>query len=459
MDRINYHHVDRLAGQAKALGKLVVAGGMFPSLSYEDVFDHTNNVDYIVCGEGERPLEDLLHALFVYGSIEAIESSSYIATRRNFTKPKGWCKNTSLDVDIVDDFYQGKNDVLGLEYTTMIKPNECSHHCTFCMSHKANHDFQFRTAQSIVERIEAKCNHTPISHVYFTDNDIFDGNYPLQGYEKVAEILDAIEKSDLIGLSYNCGTRVDAVCFQPEHSRILGRMRDIGFAHFFLGVESGNDKDLKLYGKGVNVAQSLTAVETLQKNDIYPCLGFIMINPYSDLERLSQNHKFLQKSLCVSLASYAGGQLMVEKCNPFYRMALRDGIFEADYSFISPYRYRFVHQEIKTINDFLIETFGQDTHFGGSFDPVHDLHRYYFVMKRQYPELRRYGQAVSSLRDRFLEAADKFFGPLYLTGNIEEARDRLEMFRQELQEMQANCLRVRKSLFMDMSRLQLQCHK
>ncbi|PIP04697.1 hypothetical protein COX53_01025 [candidate division WWE3 bacterium CG23_combo_of_CG06-09_8_20_14_all_40_14] len=60
-----------------------------------------------------------------------------------------------------------------------------------------------------------------------------------------------------------------------------------------VGVESGNQKSLDLFNKGIVVSRNYRAMKILRKLGIYVQMGFILFNPLTDIESLVSDYKFL----------------------------------------------------------------------------------------------------------------------------------------------------------------------
>ena len=71
-------------------------------------------------------------------------------------------------------------------------------------------------------------------------------------------------------------------------------MQAHGLIAVYLGVESGNDAGLRALNKRVSVAQNLAAVELLKRHNVAVSIGFMLFDPSSTLETVTQNIRFLR---------------------------------------------------------------------------------------------------------------------------------------------------------------------
>ena len=79
-----------------------------------------------------------------------------------------------------------------------------------------------------------------------------------------------------------------------DELRLLKRS---GLDCVLLGVESGNEADLKLFNKALKLEDNIKAIQILDEEDIAPTYGFINYTPFSTIEGLAQNNEFISKYL------------------------------------------------------------------------------------------------------------------------------------------------------------------
>jgi len=73
-------------------------------------------------------------------------------------------------------------------------------------------------------------------------------------------------------------------------------MKKAGFQIPIVGIESGNELDLKLYNKRCTYEDNIRILKMLNHANIYSgSFRFIMFNPFSDWERIERNYWFLAK--------------------------------------------------------------------------------------------------------------------------------------------------------------------
>lgn len=95
-----------------------------------------------------------------------------------------------------------------------------------------------------------------------------------------------------LDIFYNC-------CFRAENwsekdNDLLKLLVDSGLEKVNIGFESGNERGLKILNKRATIEDNWRTIETLRNFPfIYITFGFIMLHPYSTLQDIHDNAKFL----------------------------------------------------------------------------------------------------------------------------------------------------------------------
>lgn len=73
---------------------------------------------------------------------------------------------------------------------------------------------------------------------------------------------------------------------------------------FYIGVESANSADLKLFNKRATVEDNVKIFDLLKQNNGRFKYGFIMFTPYSTTNSIKSNFSFLLQHHCANLFAY-----------------------------------------------------------------------------------------------------------------------------------------------------------
>ncbi|MCU0845698.1 MAG: cobalamin-dependent protein [Spirochaetes bacterium] len=223
----------RLAAEIKRrLPKtVVIAGGPHASFLGEEILRRVKSIDYIVRGEGELALAELLarHAKKPPAS-ERIIQGKRISDLDALPFPARF-GGTMRGIDPNEQF----------KY--VITSRGCPHRCVFCCSPRLwGRTTAFRSAESIVAEVEHCVAKYGI--IYFS---IRDDNFTLRR-ERVLKFCRLLRERRLY-IMWNCQSRVDTL-----DEEMVVEMKRAGLELVQLGVESGSERILAMYDKQTTVA-------------------------------------------------------------------------------------------------------------------------------------------------------------------------------------------------------------
>lgn len=322
-------------------------GGVLATYYDDELMAKINEVDYIIRGEGEKVMHNLLRCLETNGNIRDVNGVTYRLNGIVF-------KNQ--DEGLIEDLNKipfPSRDIVNnnrLSIAAISTTRGCYGKCTFCDSPAFwragnNHKWRGKTIKSLVDELEHISTNFGVVFFDIGNNSFED---PGSSYDRVIEFAEEIIRRKLV-ISYTFAIR--SVFQRKITEELMGLLKKSGLSDVFIGIESANEQDLKLFGKIGNVLDNIKAVEKFRKAGINTTIGFINLHPYSTFEAQHDNIKFL------SNYGYAGyfimlQKLIVDKGSNLYQKfkkenLLLDGGVENGYS----YKYRDVR--IKNLVDFL----------------------------------------------------------------------------------------------------------
>jgi radical SAM superfamily enzyme YgiQ (UPF0313 family) len=141
----------------KRLHATVVMGGSHASAAPESLLS-SSSVDYVIRGEGEKPLIELLG--FLAGQI-AIEEVSNLAYKRNHEiRLNAISDNFAIDelpFPDLRDFATSRYLLAGKPLTFMITSRSCPHRCSFCSVHTTfGAKYRLRSLENVLQEIELR---------------------------------------------------------------------------------------------------------------------------------------------------------------------------------------------------------------------------------------------------------------------------------------------------------------
>jgi anaerobic magnesium-protoporphyrin IX monomethyl ester cyclase len=271
-DTTRYRQALQLAKKAKGSGCTVVMGGPHPGYVDQEILS-TKRVDFIVHGEGEITFSELVAALQKNdGKFHSILGISFISNGKIVrTPPRGFIENLdSLPLPArhlihMDDYRKTK---LGdREITPLITSRGCPYQCAFCASsHFFGKKVRVRSVASVLGELEEIYHQFHFNAVAFVD-DTFN-LFP----KRVIEICHGIIEKKL-DLRWWCLSRVDLLL---QNEEMVKEMVRAGAQSVFIGVESFNSKTLEELKKGIDVENTVLAVEMLKKNGLEIHASYIL---------------------------------------------------------------------------------------------------------------------------------------------------------------------------------------
>ncbi len=179
--------------------------------------------------------------------------------------------------------------------------------CTFCpREHKSNHWKTLPTVQIIEQfrNLRVVCDQFGFAkQLFLADEEFVGGMNDGVETERIVEIAQTLITEQL-HMRFDAAARVDQV-YDPkmEKSWHLDRMRmwhlcrQAGLDRLFLGIESGSNAQLRRYGKGIQVEDSVFAIRILSALGIPLRFGFITFDQLMvGLKDLKDNIAFLERT-------------------------------------------------------------------------------------------------------------------------------------------------------------------
>jgi radical SAM superfamily enzyme YgiQ (UPF0313 family) len=153
-----YRGVLEIAARIKRhLNIPIVVGGSHASAVPESMLA-SPCVDYVIRGEGEKPLVELLRYLSGETRIESVPNLSYKRNGRRCANPIG--ENFSIDelpFPDLSDTSLSAYQFAGKPMTFMITSRSCPHKCSFCSVHTTfGTNYRRRSLENVLEEIELR---------------------------------------------------------------------------------------------------------------------------------------------------------------------------------------------------------------------------------------------------------------------------------------------------------------
>jgi len=280
----------------------ICLGGVYPSLNWDSLLDLIPEVDSVVCGDGEITTLMLVEALKNNLPLNCIPGLAV----RSFEKPVLSPPSPRMDLN---NLQFPSRDQLNIILTrngpaSMISSRGCYGRCTFCAIEAVAHSLYpkrlcYRSATNVVDEIEYLYKKYGASRFYFVDENFIGPG--IKGRRRAKEISkEIIERKLEVTFSIECRcSDIDEETFRSLSAAGLQRV--------FLGVESIESYELRLFHKNQSFVEIEHALAILRELGIFVEMGFILFTPWSTLDSLLKKRSFIEKfgaNATASLGSY-----------------------------------------------------------------------------------------------------------------------------------------------------------
>jgi anaerobic magnesium-protoporphyrin IX monomethyl ester cyclase len=263
--------------------ELLVVGGPLATSNPEEFID---SFDVVAIGEGEQTMLELAQAVENHSGFNDIKGIMFKEKGRIVTTP---ARDFVRDLDKIPfpsrelfdnqayKNYYSRN--FGYTTTAIITSRGCPFECDFCSRPIFGNTFRSRTANNIVQEVEA-VQKLGYQRVWFAD-DCFTLNR-----ERLMKICEELNRRNIM-IGWECLSRVDTVDLSVAEG-----MKNAGCVRVFFGIESGNNGTLKIMKKQATVEQAKKAVHIFKRTGIQVGAFFILGYPGESEETILDTVNF-----------------------------------------------------------------------------------------------------------------------------------------------------------------------
>lgn len=330
---------------------ILVVGSKFVTMYYKDILEKYDNINYAILGDGEYAFLHLINSLDSKEKIlqhESIVSKDTVCDRNK--KPAVININ---DLPWPDRTWTVENNHL---FAFIHDSQGCAGRCSFCTQGNYYPEWNGRSAEDIYNEIISINQLAKVNHFIFTGGSFEDPGK--QGKDKIRKLCSLIKQNNN-KFTFQCYMRADSFANIESDKELLKLMKSAGFNLVFIGIESGNDEDLRVYNKRATAENNKIALSLFKEAGIYTGrFGFVMFNPYSTKERLTENYRFLVNIKAAFLSTYITG-LRIDKTTKIFERVNKDGLltFENKLQDMGGITYKFSDSSIEEIYGFVTKYF------------------------------------------------------------------------------------------------------
>lgn len=300
-------HICEIAGSLKI--KTVIGGvhsTALPAQTLKEV-----NCDYVVMGEGEKPLCSLLDCLKRKMPLGNIAGLAFLENDKPIINPPP----PLLDVNEIPmpdrrfldlRLYRGEATpgITGRKAAVMFTSRGCPYTCKFCASSVINHQqVRFKSMDKVFEEID------DIVKLGFTHISVEDDSFTLKRQRIKEFCLYLIERYP--DITWNCLSRVET--FDAE---LLSLMKKSNCKKIAIGVESGSERILKLIDKKIDINKTIEMFKLIKKYKILTQAFFMIGFPEETNEDIEATERLI--------FTINPGLLFLSICTPYPGTAIYD---------------------------------------------------------------------------------------------------------------------------------------
>jgi len=326
--------IDKIKQELKNV--LVVAGGYHTLIGPERILNNTC-IDVVIKGEGEETFYEMIKSIREGKSLAGIKGLSFRDGDKITENPD---RDQAVDLSALPFPRRDFLNKVDFRYLTISTSRGCYHNCSFCVSRAYwGKCVRTRNADNVIEEI------VYLTQRYGRNRFMFlDASFENTGINK-ERILDLAERiiDRNIKISYLANMRCDFhKNLSIDELRLLKRS---GLDCVLLGVESGNEADLKLFNKALKLEDNIKAIQILDEEDIAPTYGFINYTPFSTIEGLAQNNEFISKYLYKNVFLQVHRLVLYPKL-PLLKLVERENLLAGWSDTEGEYSYRFRDERV-----------------------------------------------------------------------------------------------------------------
>ena len=327
----------KIAGFAKSILSSIrsVFGGAHVSALKEKILLHYSDVDYIIVGEGEESL----YQLIINGGDKPEDIDGLIFRNSNGDPQFTGYRKKLLELDTLPfpayeklTGYPGLYKLPIFNYpktpnTSCISSRGCPYSCSYCDRSVFRRSFRYNSAVYLYEHLRYVKERFGIRHINFYD-DQFTFN------RKRVKDFCCLMINQSSGMTFNCAARAEHIDFD-----LLCLMKEAGCWMISLGIETGDENLLAQHRQNANLDMLAEKIRLIKKAGIR-VKGLLMMGLPGESEqsiKKSMNYVFSLPIDDINLAKFTPFP-----GSPLYKNINNLGTFEEDWKKMDCMQFLFV---------------------------------------------------------------------------------------------------------------------
>lgn len=279
----------------------LIAGGPHPTLAWREfIGSHSPPFDACVVGEGESATLEIIESIIKgknWNSIPGVATLQSGIPRLHshavLIDPSEWGNpfNAHLVEKHIEEMVFSEPGGRKRRGVCLVTSRSCPLECSFCAIAATGEPYRSTSPELVVEWLSWEMKRKPFEHIYFLDADFLTSKARARSFgSAINQAFPAVTWSVQATVGHILGLKME-----------LAQLHQQGLRAVELGLEAGNDKQLKFFnkrhfGKYATVEQNIEAVHILMNSGIVVGVDYIMFYPDQTLEELVSNIVFFVRS-------------------------------------------------------------------------------------------------------------------------------------------------------------------
>lgn len=265
--------------------KLIILGGArFRFWALPHSLIESNLIDFLLKGEGEQSLPQLLDSIKNKKDISKIKGIFYKKGKQIiFTGDISYTplnREFNLPFHLLNMEKYARKLNIGVDRCFSIASSRgCPFKCNFCSDSNIIRKTEYIPTESIINNLFILVNKYNADAITILDENFFVNE------DKVIEICKALKKANF-NIKYRAAGRVDVLIKYKEST--LKLLKEIGFVGISVGFESGSQKILDYLDKGTNLKQIHELDEILTRHKFFKSYNFMLGIPTETIDDINK---------------------------------------------------------------------------------------------------------------------------------------------------------------------------
>ncbi|MCX6550021.1 MAG: cobalamin-dependent protein [Acidobacteria bacterium] len=305
----------------------LTAGGHFATFACREILHDFPEFDTVLCYEADATLPALAAAVMGRGDQASIPG---LACRDRAGAVHVNPLPAASDVAALPwpDRRGMPSHHLGHRVAAMVGSRGCYAHCAFCCiaawhGQARGARYRLRPVDDVADEMAWLSREKAVQLFVFHDDNFFLPRRDLT-LARIAALGDALDRRGVRDFAVVVKARPNDL----DRDVVDAMQARLGLIRLFLGVESDTTRGLHALGRGLASEDNHRALDLLQATGVYACFNMLVFDPWSTIEDLEANLRFMERYADVP---HNFGRVELYAGTPLLARLQADGRADGDY--------------------------------------------------------------------------------------------------------------------------------